>query len=131
MLQLRSEVFVVEQNCVYQDLDGLDFSADHLLAWNDDRTALEGYLRVTKPGVRFPEFSIGRVVTAKSSRGKKLGKALMVHALKVLEEREGSVPIRISAQSYLEKFYQELGFRRTPKEPYREDDIPHIEMLKV
>ena len=127
LLKLRQIVFAVEQNCVYLDVDGKDLAAWHLLGWQ--KGELAAYLRVLPPGLRFPEHAIGRVVTAPSARGQSVGRALMLKSLEAIQAQFGAVPIRISAQAYLEKFYGSLGFV-VVGEPYLEDKIPHIEMLK-
>jgi ElaA protein len=122
---LRERVFVVEQNCVYLDADGIDPQCRHL--WAEDPTrAIHAYCRLVPAGVKYAEASIGRVITAPEARGAGLGKELMRRALAAL----GNVPVKIGAQAHLEKFYGELGFVRT-SEPYDEDGIPHIEMLRT
>ncbi len=126
-LKLRQVVFAVEQNCVYLDADGKDLAAWHLLGWR--KNELVAYLRVLPPGLRFPEHAISRVVTAPSVRGQSVGRSLMVKGLEAIQGSFGPVPIRISAQAYLEKFYRGLGFV-VVGEPYLEDKIPHIEMLR-
>jgi len=134
LIQARIEVFVVEQNCPYQDMDGRDRSSLHLWARRVDANGngkgdVLAYARITLPGVRFPEPSIGRVITTEKGRGQGLGRALMVRAIEAIESRYSGAPIRISAQRYLEKFYSSLGFE-TVSEPYLEDNIPHVEMLR-
>lgn len=132
LLKLRQVVFAVEQNCAYLDADGKDIEAWHLLGMKslgNGSHELVAYLRVLSPGLRFPEHAIGRVVTAPSTRGQGTGRTLMMKALECIEAEFGAVPIRISAQAYLEKFYRSLGFM-VVGEPYLEDKIPHIEMLK-
>ncbi len=125
MLELRCEVFIVEQTCVYQDPDKKDRHSYHLLAYCDG--ILAGCLRIVKPGVSYPEASIGRVCTRRNYRGLGLGKQLMEEALKKAKEL-GYSDLRISAQLYLQKFYSDMGFVPV-SEPYPEDNIPHIEML--
>jgi ElaA protein len=127
ILRLRAEVFVVEQNCVYQDCDGYDPTCRHLLG--REGGALAAYLRLVPAGSKYPEASLGRVVTNPEFRGRGLGRALMVEALRICdgEKIEG---LRISAQAYLENFYRELGFAREGK-PYLEDGIPHVEMWRA
>lgn len=128
ILQLRAEVFVVEQNCPYQDLDGKDLQAHHLLLWNRGR--LIGYTRILNKGISYPDhISIGRVVTSPSVRGKGFGKDLMKKSIQVCYEIYGDVPIKISAQYHLQKFYEEFGFNSIGDQ-YLEDDIPHIAMVK-
>jgi ElaA protein len=122
---LRERVFVVEQNCVYLDADGADPQCRHL--WAEDETrAIHAYCRLVPAGLKFPEASIGRVITAPEARAQGLGKELMERAIAAL----GAIPIRIGAQAHLEKFYGELGFVRASA-PYDEDGIPHIEMLRA
>ncbi len=129
-LQLRAAVFVVEQNCVYHDVDGLDPSAWHLLGWSrSEPEHLVAYLRVVFPGARFEEVSIGRVVTHPGWRGRQLGRELMQQGIRhTLSEYAGSA-IRISAQQHLSGFYASLGFE-VCSPPYREDDIPHVQMVR-
>lgn len=128
ILALRSEVFVVEQQCIYQDIDGLDPQAVHLLGWQDGRLA--AYLRVFAPGVRHGDVSLGRVISAPFARGSGAGRALMTEALAYVERTWPRHALRISAQRYLERFYESFGFA-VCSEPYDEDGIPHIEMLRA
>ena len=126
LLKLRAAVFVVEQNCPYQDCDDKDKSAVHLLGFEDD--VLVGYARLLPEGVSYENYcSIGRVVTSPEARNKSYGKLLMKEAIRFCETHF-PFPIKISAQAYLEKFYQDLGFT-TVSEPYLEDEIPHIGMV--
>ncbi|WP_396176256.1 GNAT family N-acetyltransferase [Flavobacterium sp.] len=127
LLQLRSEVFVVEQNCVYQDIDGKDEKAIHLIG--EDNGKIVAYARIFKPNDYFEQASIGRVVVKESYRDKKLGHLLMREAIRVIETHFEETKITISAQLYLKKFYESHGFVQT-SEMYLEDDIPHIEMKK-
>tara|TARA_B110000858_G_scaffold193768_1_gene246901 strand:+ start:185 stop:652 length:468 start_codon:yes stop_codon:yes gene_type:complete len=129
ILQLRAEVFVVEQNCVYQDVDGFDQQALHVMGElvAGDEAEIVCYTRLLPPGVKYEGAAIGRVVTQKSVRGGGVGKALMVHSIASCEEHWPGKAITISAQQYLEKFYTELGFE-TQSEAYAEDGIPHIRM---
>ena len=124
---LRDTVFVVEQNCVYQDTDAYDLACWHLLAWAGDDLA--AYLRVTDPGSKYPEPSLGRVLTAPAFRGQGLGQRLLAEALRRCDKTWPAHPNRISAQLYLQKFYQGFGFE-VVGEVYQEDEIPHIEMLR-
>lgn len=128
ILAARSAVFVVEQNCPYQDLDGFDAKGIHLGAARGDDPVV-AYARLLPPGMRFAEPSIGRVLTAASARGQGLGRELMVRALTESARRFPKQAIRISAQQYLEKFYRGLDFRPV-RGPYPEDGIPHLEMLR-
>ena len=127
LMQLRSEVFVVEQNCVYQDVDGKDQKAWHLLGEDNGETV--AYARLFKPNDYFEQASIGRVVVKQSYRDKKLGHILMQEAILEIEKLFNETKITISAQLYLKKFYESHGFIQT-SETYLEDDIPHIEMKK-
>lgn len=127
LLQLRSEVFVVEQNCVYQDIDGKDQKALHLLGEYDG--VVVAYARLFKPADYFEEASIGRVVIHPAYRDKKWGYDLMKQAVQGVEIHFKETNITISAQLYLQKFYESSGFVVT-SEMYLEDDIPHIQMKK-
>ena len=127
ILQLRTEVFVVEQNCVYQDLDGKDNKSLHVSGYLNE--VLVAYVRIVKAGVSYSEIAIGRVVVSPAHRHKSLGHEVMTKAIEIVESQLGVQPIRISAQSHLEKFYGKLGFVSTGK-AYLEDGIPHIEMLR-
>jgi ElaA protein len=126
LLQLRSEVFVVEQRCVFQDMDGSDDQAMHLLGKRDSR--LLAYARCYPAGVKFKEASIGRIVTRPSVRGMKIGHHLLDEAVQRLCKEWGVQPIRIGAQAQLERFYQGHGFV-TDSAVYVEDGIDHLEML--
>jgi ElaA protein len=128
ILRLRAEVFVVEQNCPYQDADGKDLKSLHLMG-RDENGNLITYARIVPPGVSFTEVSIGRVVSAPKLRGTGAGKALMTMSIEVINQKYGTAPIRIGAQLYLKKFYESFGFIQISEE-YLEDNIPHIEMTK-
>lgn len=128
ILAARVEVFVVEQDCPYQDLDGLDAQALHLWATEQDGQ-INAYARITPPGSRFAEASIGRVLTRPPVRRTGLGRELMQRAMDLAERQYPGSALRISAQQYLERFYADLGFRFV-RGPYPEDGIPHIEMLR-
>ena len=127
LLQLRSEVFVVEQDCVYQDVDGKDQNALHVIGKKDNR--IIAYTRIFKAGDYFKEASIGRVVVSEKERHLKYGHQLMLASIKAIETSFHTKKIKLSAQKYLEKFYTNLGFK-TIGEPYLEDGIPHIAMVK-
>jgi len=127
LLQLRSQVFVVEQDCVYQDIDVKDKKALHVIGKKDN--TIIAYSRIFKPGDFFKEASIGRVVVAENFRHLKYGHQLMVASIKAVETSFFSKKIKISAQKHLENFYNNLGFI-TSGEPYLEDGIPHIAMIK-
>lgn len=128
LIQARIAVFVVEQDCPYQDVDGKDRQSLHLFARDPDGDVL-AYARITYPGIRFKEPSVGRVITTEKGRGIGLGRELMTRAIAAIEQRYPRQAIRISAQQYLENFYGSLGFE-TVSAPYLEDNIPHVEMLR-
>lgn len=127
ILMLRNEVFIVEQACAYQDLDGKDEGAHHLMGWEDG--ALVAYTRLLPPGLAYSEASIGRVVTSPRQRGRGLGKELMRRSIDKCRELFDDAPLRIGAQHYLLKFYSAFGFR-PEGDIYLEDGIPHISMIK-
>jgi len=131
VVRLREAVFIVEQNCPYPDSDGRDPSAWHLLGWSQGSTGrvLVAYARIFEPGVRYDEASIGRVVTAPEVRGTGKGRALMAEALRRIDSLMPGQPIRIAAQRRLEDFYLGLGFK-TVSDPYEEDGIIHVDMLR-
>ena len=130
ILALRQNVFIIEQNCIYEDLDHYDQKATHIFAQNQDQKVI-AYLRILPPKTKIKnDYSISRVATCQSIRKLGLGKQLMTKALSTLNKSFSNPPIRISAQKYLENFYQEFGFK-TISEPYLEDGISHIEMLKA
>ncbi len=126
ILSLRSEVFVVEQNCVYLDTDKKDLDAWHLCGWLDD--VLVAYVRILAPGISYEEASIGRVLTNPAFRKNGYGIELMKVAIEKTLHQLGVQKIKIGAQLYLLNFYSNLGFIQT-SEVYMEDGIPHIEML--
>lgn len=128
ILQLRSEVFVVEQDCVYQDLDNKDLDAYHVLGILDKE--IVAYARIFKPGDYFLESSIGRIVVKKEFRKFQYGYKLVVNSIQFIENNFQQNTILISAQLYLTKFYNSLGFIQVGEE-YLEDGIPHIKMLKT
>ena len=125
---LRQEVFVVEQSCHYLDADGKDVDSFHLMGYLGDE--MVAYARIVKPGVSYEEVAIGRVVTAQSVRGQGVGITLMEKSLEYIKAEYGDVPVRLSAQTYLLKYYEKYGFASTGKE-YFEDEIPHTEMLRL
>jgi ElaA protein len=131
IIELRERVFVVEQTCAYLDADGADPASRHLWAeagqagQAGQARALRAYLRIVPAGVKFEEVSLGRIVTAPEARGTGLGRTLVARGLAAV----GAVPVRIGAQAHLERFYNDFGFRRA-SEPYVEDGIPHVEMLR-
>ena len=123
----REAVFVVEQTCAYQDLDGLDLYADHLIGWSGAEVA--AYLRVLNPRTRFEEPSIGRVLTTRNYRSLGLGRDMMKLALARIDRHFAGQAVRISAQAHLQPFYSSFGFAAA-SEQYLEDGIPHLEMLR-
>lgn len=127
ILQLRSAVFVVEQNCVYQDIDGKDEKALHILGYKNNN--MIAYTRIFKPGDYFEYASIGRVVVAKNQRAFKYGYAIINASIKAIATHFNETTIKISAQAYLKKFYNTCGFVAVG-DTYLEDDIPHIAMIK-
>jgi ElaA protein len=128
ILQLRSNVFVVEQNCVYPDMDDKDQSSFHFMGWNENK--LVAYTRLVPKNVSYPDLpSIGRVVTSPDSRKSGIGRELMQRSLQKCQELFGPTSIKIGAQLYLKKFYESLGFIQT-SDIYLEDGIEHIEMIK-
>lgn len=128
MMILRQQVFVVEQDCPYQDADEKDKDSHHLMGYV--KGVLVAYLRLVKPGISYEEMSFGRIVTTKSCRGVGLGEALLKEGIKQSFILYGTYKNRISAQSHLLPFYQKFGFESTGKD-YLEDDIPHTEMIKT
>lgn len=128
IMQLRNEVFVVEQNCVYQDADNKDISSWQFMGWANEK--LVAFTRLLPPGLAYEQASIGRVVTSPSARRSGIGKELMERSIKEIKNLFGEVPIKIGAQLYLQKFYTSLGFVQT-SEIYLEDGIKHIEMVRL
>lgn len=126
ILKLRSEVFVVEQNCVYLDADGKDAGSYHFCGWLNNEL-LVAYTRLMPPGSSYKDASIGRVVTAAAHRKEGYGKILMQRSIKKCFDLFDTPSITIGAQQYLTQFYQDLGFKQVG-EPYLEDGIPHIKM---
>ena len=127
ILRLRNEVFVVEQNCVYQDLDNRDQLSWHLTCWHENKPV--AYTRILPPGILYQEPSIGRVVTEVNYRNKGLGKELMERSIKNCELLFGKQDIKLGAQLYLKEFYISLGFLPEGN-IYLEDGIEHIAMIK-
>lgn len=126
ILQLRSEVFVVEQNCVFQDMDDKDQDSYHVMGWQEGK--LVATTRLVPPGVIYNIPSIGRVVTSPAARGSGAGRILMEKSIEESYRLFGQQPIKIGAQLYLHKFYSSLGFIQT-SDVYLEDGIEHIEMM--
>lgn len=126
ILKLRSEVFVIEQQCIYQECDGKDNKSYHLFAKENGQ--IIAYLRILEKGVSYNEISIGRVLTDQKFRSKGLAKQMMLRAIEFIENCLNEKTIRISAQEYLLNFYSSLRFTKV-SEGYLEDNIPHVEML--
>ena len=127
ILRLRSEVFVVEQDCVYQDLDNKDQISVHIFV--KEKNEIVAYTRIFKSGDYYKNPSIGRVVVSKKNRGKELGKKIMISSIDYIKENLKGDKIELSAQKYLDKFYKDLGFYKIG-EDYLEDGIPHQRMIK-
>ena len=128
LLRLRSEVFVVEQHCVFLDMDNKDQQCYHVLLYHD--TQLAAYARVLPPGLSYKEASIGRIITSATARGTGVGKILTQYAIEESRRLYGNGAIRIGAQVYATKFYEQLGFK-PDGEVYDEDGIDHIEMILI
>jgi len=127
ILRLRSEVFVVEQNCVFQDMDNKDQQCHHLMGWQEGH--LTAYTRLVPPGLTYTEASIGRVVTAPAVRRSGAGKTLIEKSIEKIFALYGEGPITIGAQLYLKKFYNSFGFEQIG-DVYDEDGIDHIKMIR-
>ena len=126
ILKSRNKVFVVEQQCIYQDCDGKDENAYHL--YLEDKNEIIAYLRILEKGISYDEASIGRVLVSENYRGKGISKEMLLRAINFIEQHLNETEIKISAQSYLVNFYRSLGFKEVSNE-YLEDNIPHIDML--
>ena len=131
IMAARQIVFAVDQECGYLDADGFDQNAHHLIGWDatQDPHVIAAYIRILPPGAQYDEPSIGRVITMPAVRGMGYGKDVMKRGIETCEQLYPGMGIRISAQQYLERFYNELGFK-TVSEAYIEDHIPHIKMLR-
>jgi len=128
IMQLRNEVFVVEQNCIFQDADDKDQGSYHYTGWMNEK--LVAYSRILPAGVGYiDQVSIGRVVNSSPFRNNGIGKELMLRSILEIKKLFGIIPIKIGAQLYLKKFYTEFGFQQT-SDIYFEDGIEHIEMIK-
>jgi len=127
IIRLRNEVFVLEQNCVFQDADNKDQDCHHLMLW--DGKILAAYARLLPSGLAYKEMSIGRIISSPVYRRTGVGKILVAKAIDTCKELFGNGPIRIGAQLYLTKFYEYFGFIQTG-DVYLEDGIEHIEMVK-
>jgi len=128
ILLKRQEVFVIEQECIYPDIDELDRQAGHLFAWDQQQTEICAYLRILAPGINYEEPSMGRVLSSRAARGAGIGRQLISEAIRIIQKHYPKESIKISAQTYLTNFYEEFGFA-TVSEPYDEDGIEHIDML--
>ena len=128
ILKLRQDVFVIEQQCIYPELDDTDQTAMHLYAYIDGKIA--AYARLFAPGIKYAQSAIGRVVIHPSARGGGLGKDVMVESIQALERDYPDAGIKISAQLYLQAFYEGLGFV-LDSEPYDDEGIMHIDMVKA
>lgn len=131
VLAARQQVFLLEQKCFYPDMDGLDQDSHHLLGWRtvDGKRQLAAYLRCVAPGSKYAEMSLGRVLTTAHNRGAGIGRELLVVGIAHAERQHPGHRIRIGAQLYLERFYSALGFQ-SASDPYDDDGIMHIEMLR-
>jgi len=127
IIKLRNEVFVVEQNCVFQDADDKDQKCYHLMGYTNNKLA--AYARIVPAGISYSHISIGRVVTSPAFRRSGAGKALIEQAINECNRLFGEQTIKIGAQLYLKHFYESFGFKQT-SEMYLEDEIPHIEMIR-
>ncbi|WP_340106100.1 GNAT family N-acetyltransferase [Rhodohalobacter sp. 8-1] len=126
VLKLRQEIFIIEQECIYNDIDGLDDVSEHLLLFNSDEILI-GYLRIVPAGSKFEECSLGRIAIKHTHRGQGLGKTLVRKGIEIVE-KAGVQAVRIEAQAHLEKFYEDIRFR-TVSDIYIVDDIPHLQMI--
>jgi ElaA protein len=131
VLAARQQVFILEQRCLYPDMDGLDLRAHHLLGWHtiDGRRQLAAYLRCLAPGAKYAEMSLGRVLTTAQHRSTGIGRQLVLKGIAQAQQQHPGHRIRIGAQLYLERFYTDLGFQSV-SDPYNDDGIMHIEMLR-
>lgn len=125
ILRVRSEVFVVEQDCVYNDEDGKDLESVHITIKENDK--IQAYLRVIKPGISYDDASIGRVLVTCQARGRGLARKIVQAGMDYIINNWGEKKISIGAQDYLKNFYESLGFEAVSK-VYSEDGIPHVDM---
>jgi ElaA protein len=125
ILKMRQDIFIIEQNCIYPDIDRIDPDSEHLLLYNGQELA--AYCRIVPAGKKFEQWSIGRVTVAYHYRGKAYGKLLMKKALEILKKKQVST-VKIEAQHYLKNFYESFGFKKI-SEPFDVDGIPHILMI--
>ena len=131
VLRQRQQVFILEQTCLYPDIDGYDPACHHLMGWReiDGQRQLAAYLRCLPPGLKYEEMSLGRVLTTEAARGSGAGRALLAEGIRRAEAQHPGHGFRIGAQQYLEAFYSSFGFR-TVTAPYDEDGIMHIDMVR-
>lgn len=131
VLRQRQAVFILEQTCLYPDIDGCDPVCHHLMGWReiDGQRTLVAYLRCVPPGVKFDEMSLGRVLTTQAGRGTGVGRELLAKAIPLSEQLHSGYRFRIGAQAHLEKFYGSFGFE-TVTAPYDEDGIMHVDMVR-
>ena len=127
IIALRIQIFIIEQNCPYQEVDGKDKLAHHLFSKNE-MDEIIAVTRILPQGISYAEVAIGRVVVHEDYRGTGLGNQLMADSMNFVKDEYGKVPVRLSAQKHLENYYGNHGFKSTGKE-YLEDGIPHVEML--
>lgn len=125
ILKLRSEVFVVEQNCIYNDIDGKDLTSSHIMIKENGK--IKAYLRALQPGVSYEDASLGRVLVSPDARGKGYAKAIVTKGVEYILNNFNTTKITIGAQEYLKNFYSEIGFKPI-SEIYDEDGIPHLDM---
>jgi ElaA protein len=131
VLALRQQVFVLEQQCIFPEIDGLDPGAHHLLGWRVEggKRELAAYLRIIAPGAKYTEMSLSRVLSSPAARGTGAGRELIARGIDYAEHLHPGHRIKIGAQAYLEQFYAGFGFK-TISEPYDEDGIMHVDMLR-
>ncbi|MFB1002724.1 MAG: GNAT family N-acetyltransferase [Bacteroidia bacterium] len=127
IIALRTSIFVVEQDCPYQEVDHKDLHSYHVWGTLDDKVV--AVIRIVEPAISYPEISLGRVAVAMDYRGTNVGNDLMTNSIAFVEEKLGKQAIRISAQEHLQRFYHRFAFK-TVSSMYLEDDIPHVEMLR-
>jgi len=127
IIALRIQIFIIEQNCPYQEVDGKDKLAHHLF-FKNEMDEIIAVTRILPQGISYEEVAIGRVVVHEDYRGTGLGNQLMSDSMNFVRDKYGDVPVRLSAQKHLENYYGNHGFKSTGKE-YLEDGIPHVEML--
>lgn len=125
ILKLRSEVFVVEQNCIYNDIDGKDLTSSHIMIKENGK--IKAYLRALQPGVSYEDASLGRVLVSPDARGKGYAKAIVTKGVEYILNNFNTTKITIGAQEYLKNFYSEIGFKPI-SEVYDEDGISHLDM---